>query len=192
MVPDLKKVFSDSVKDLLNKECYFIGDYVKKLPLKFCREIVNEIGEDRVANALLAFYEYDFNVVIVDFGTAITFDLVTKDGLYDGGIIMPGISLASESLTKATAKLPKVAFRDKPNLIGKSTNQAIESGIYNLYDSAISGIIEKIAKEWQRDFKVVFTGGVGGVFMHNSSKDSSYDEFVTLKGLNYFNKKFLN
>jgi pantothenate kinase, type III len=164
VVPNLNKVYSDLFADGFACECYFVKDYIEKFPLKINIQNIEELGDDRIINSLAAYRKFQENVIILDFGTAITFDVVTSESGYVGGVIYPGISLASEYLAVATAKLPKVELKVTEEVTGKNTIHAIESGIYNGYMAMIEGLLNRLKQEHGEDFKIIATGGMGEFF----------------------------
>jgi type III pantothenate kinase len=131
-----------------------------KVPLKNNYRNPRQVGQDRLVCAYAAKHLYGPPAIIVDFGTAITFDVISKQGSYEGGIIVPGIRLSAESLYKKTALLPKVSsIRGPKTLIGKDTRESILSGIFFGYGSMCCGLIDRIAKGIKGKSKVIVTGG---------------------------------
>ena len=123
--------------------------------------------------------------IVVDFGTATTFDVISKDGNYEGGVIAPGINLSLEALYMAASRLPRIGI-DEPYykaVIGKNTKDSMKSGIYWGYISLIEGIIEKIKKETKTNNIVIATGGLSNLFSKDSSAIEIVDEDLTVKGL---------
>ena len=150
VVPALEECYRSLAKEFAS-ECLFVKDLVDKLPFKISIYNQDELGEDRIVNAVMGFSIYNDDVIIVDFGTALNFDIVTKEEGYIGGVIYPGIGLAADYLAEKTAKLPHVALRKTEHVVGKDTVQAIESGLYNGYDAVIAGMIDKIKTEHKRE-----------------------------------------
>ena len=119
-----------------------------------------EVGDDRIINAIASVNKYDSPLIIIDFGTATTFDVVNNDGAYAGGLICPGINLSLNSLSQGTALLPLIEFKKSDKIIGKSTIGAMESGIYWGYVSLIEGIVNRLKNENEcHSAKVIATGG---------------------------------
>ncbi|HCR85197.1 MAG TPA: pantothenate kinase, partial [Alphaproteobacteria bacterium] len=130
VVPQVKYEFTKFCKEYLNKKPVFISDIKDKLKLKIRIEKPEELGADRIVNSLAAQHIYKRTpLVIIDLGTATTFDVVDKNGGYIGGIIAPGINLSLDALQKAAAKLPKITVTKTKNIIGKNTVTAMQSGI---------------------------------------------------------------
>ncbi|MGQ9859204.1 MAG: type III pantothenate kinase [Thermodesulfobacteriota bacterium] len=143
-----------------------------------------EVGADRIVNAVAAYEKYRQAVIVVDFGTATTFDLISLQGEYLGGAIAPGIGVASEALFQRTAQLPKVEFAKPPSVIGKNTVSSIQSGLFWGYVGLVDGIVERLKKEQEgRPVRVVATGGLASVIAAESSTIEEVDEFLLLEGM---------
>ena len=150
----------------------------------------SELGTDRIVNAIAAVDEYKAPLVVIDFGTATTFDIIDSDGTYKGGLICPGIKLSIKSLNSDTAQLPLVDLKRTSAVIGRDTKSAIESGIYWGYVSLVEGLIEKIQSEMGlEEFTVVGTGGLSHIFREDIKKINYFNDDLTLKGLYSINKK---
>ncbi len=179
MTSKLEMLFNKlSIKTVLLK------DLRSKIKLNTLIQNKNSIGEDRIVNVFFAKKSFEKSTIIVDFGTATTFDVLDKDGNYAGGIITPGIDISLMSLKKNTAKLPLVRFKKVDNIVGITTEQAIQSGFFWGYICMIKGLIEKIQLEKRTKFKVILTGGNSNFFKGIFGKDVLIDEFFTSKGLN--------
>ncbi len=152
-----------------------------------------DAGADRLVNAICAWYQWECGLVIVDFGTAITFDCVTAQREYLGGAIFPGIGISMEALSGRTAKLPQIDIsQPSPVVIGKDTRQAMKSGVMNGFGSMIDGMIEKIKAEMGGDpqeIKVVATGGMARVISSFTDCFDEIDTELTLKGLELIYRK---
>ena len=118
-----------------------------------------KVGQDRIVNAVAAFHKYKTGLIVIDFGTAVTFDCVSKKGEYLGGLIMPGIELSIQSLYEKTALLPKITLRPTKNLIGRSTEESMRAGILFGLGAACDGLITKYSKILGRPLLVIATGG---------------------------------
>lgn len=141
----------------------------------------SEIGSDRLVNAVAAFKKYGGGVIVIDFGTATTFDYVDSEGAYCGGMITPGIAISNEALYQWTSKLPRVDIIKTDSVIAKSTTQAIQSGVYHGYVGMVKHLIEKMRAEAGKINKVVATGGLASLVV--SELDISVDKYLTLEGL---------
>ncbi|MEM6810975.1 MAG: type III pantothenate kinase [Pseudomonadota bacterium] len=155
----------------------------KNVGLKIHTDHPEQVGADRLVNAVAVVHEYNQPTIIVDFGTATTFDVVDGEGNYFGGVISPGINLSLKALGEAAANLPTLKV-EKPNaVIGKNTVDAMQSGIYWGYIGLIEGNIDRIQKEIGQDCTIVATGGLAPLFAENTDYLKIIDPDLTLKGL---------
>ncbi|HZU42538.1 MAG TPA: type III pantothenate kinase [Terriglobales bacterium] len=142
-----------------------------------------EVGADRIVNSVAAFEKYGGPCVVVDFGTATTFDAVSKKGEYLGGVICPGIGISAEALFERTARLPRVDIRKPPRIIGSNTVGSLQSGLYYGYLGLVDGILQLLLRELGADAKVVATGGLASLIGTGSKYISAVDDHLTLDGL---------
>ena len=176
-----------SLKSLCRK--YFdcdplvIGDDGVELGIEVLVDRPEEVGADRLANAVAAHERYVGPLIVLDFGTATTFDVVDADGNYCGGVITPGINLSLEALHQAAAKLPRVAVTRPKGVVGKGTVEAMQSGIYWGYVSLIEGLVERIQGEFGAPMKVIATGGLAPLFLAATETIEHADLDLTLRGL---------
>jgi type III pantothenate kinase len=163
-----------------------IGNKDIDLGIKINIDQPNQAGADRLVNAVAARDLYDLPAIILDFGTATTFDLVGKGGSYDGGIIAPGVNLSAEALYLAAARLPRLAVEpweaDMP-IIGKDTMSAMRSGILWGYASMVEGLIGRLRRDYGAQLPVIATGGLASLFADHVASISIVDPDLTLKGL---------
>jgi len=155
----------------------------------------HQVGSDRIANAVGAYKKYKSNCIVLDFGTATTFDIVTKGGIYNGGIIAPGVDLSLKSLASSADQLPFFSITKQKKIIGKNTIEALRSGFYWGYSGLINSIILKIEKETKKKFKIIFTGGYADLFKTSIQKPFAVDKNITIRGIIEIykeNKKYLN
>jgi type III pantothenate kinase len=143
----------------------------------------DEVGADRLLNALAAHHRYAGPLVVVDFGTATTFDVVDAEGAYLGGVICPGINLSIEALHQAAARLPRIGIGRPQSVIGRSTIPAMRSGIYWGYVGLIEGLLARIEGEFGAPLKAIATGGLAPLFAEGTGKLSVIDPDLTLDGL---------
>ena len=141
------------------------------------------VGADRIANAVAAKELYGAPALVIDFGTATSFDVVSSSGCYEGGVIAPGPRTALESLVRNTSKLPHIELTWPKTVIGKNTVACMQSGIVVGYVSLVDGLIDRILAEMGEVKQVIGTGGLGRLFVEHSSRISMYDPYLTLKGL---------
>ena len=143
----------------------------------------SEAGADRLVNAVGAHVAYSGALLVVDSGTATNFDLVAADGAFEGGIIAPGINLSMQALHQAAARLPRVAIRRPPKVIGTDTVGAMQSGIFWGYVGLIEGLIDRVKEEYAAPLTVVATGGIASLFEGATSKIDRFDPDLTIRGL---------
>ncbi|WP_419901616.1 type III pantothenate kinase [Kiloniella sp.] len=142
-----------------------------------------QAGADRLVNAVAGYNRYGGDLIMIDFGSATTFDIVGTDGAYEGGIIAPGVNLSVDALYMATAKLPRIDIRRPQNVIGKATIPAMESGIFWGYISMVEGMVKRIKDEYAKPMTVVATGGLAQLFIKATDVIDHIDKDVTLRGL---------
>ncbi|MBN9561634.1 MAG: type III pantothenate kinase [Alphaproteobacteria bacterium] len=142
-----------------------------------------EVGADRLLNSLAAHRQFGGPLVIVDFGTATTFDVVEKDGGYIGGVIAPGINLSIEALHQAAARLPRIGIGRPQAVIGRGTVAAMQSGVYWGYVGLVEGLITRIRAEHGGPLRVVATGGLAPLFSEGTTMIEAIEPDLTLDGL---------
>jgi type III pantothenate kinase len=145
----------------------------------------SEAGADRLVNAIGAHVAYPGDLIVIDSGTATTFDVIGADGGFEGGVIAPGINLSMEALHNAAAKLPRVAIqRPRGNIaIGKDTVAAMQSGVFWGYIALIEGLVARIKAEWDKPMTVVGTGGVASLFHGATHAIDHFDPDLTIRGM---------
>ena len=151
-----------------------------------------QVGSDRIANAVGVYKKYKTNCIVLDFGTATTFDVVTKNGGYNGGIIAPGVSLSLRSLVKSADQIPIFSLKKQKKIIGKNTVEALRSGFYWGYSGLINNIILKIEKETGKKYKIIFTGGYSDLFKTSILRKFTIDKNITIVGIIEIFKKNIN
>lgn len=142
-----------------------------------------EVGADRLLNSLAAHYHYQGPLIVIDFGTATTFDIVDADGSYLGGVISPGINLSIEALHQAAARLPRIGIGRPQAVIGRDTVSAMQSGMFWGYVGLIEGIVGRIRGEYEGEMKVIATGGLAPLFSEGTTVIERIDPDITLEGL---------
>ena len=143
----------------------------------------SEAGADRLVNAVGASLAYPGDLLLIDSGTATTFDIVAADGGFEGGLIAPGINLSLQALHEAAAKLPRIAIQKPEHVIGKGTVEAMQSGVFWGYISLIEGLVARIKAEWGKPMTVVGTGGVASLFEGATDSIDHFDSDLTIRGL---------
>ncbi|MBV8206306.1 MAG: type III pantothenate kinase [Acidobacteria bacterium] len=154
-----------------------------KTGISVLQETPRELGADRLVNSVAAFEKHGGPVVIVDFGTATTFDVVTERAEYIGGAIAPGLGISADALVQRTAKLPRVDIRPPAHVIGTNTTSHLQSGLYYGYLGLVDGILERMLAELGRPAKVVATGGLAALIGPGSQYITEIDDLLTLDGL---------
>ena len=142
-----------------------------------------QIGSDRIANAVGVYKKYKSNCIVLDFGTATTFDVVTKNGIYNGGIIAPGVNLSIKSLSSSAYLIPSFSIKKQKKIIGKNTIEALRSGFFWGYSGLINNIISKIEKETKKKYKIIFTGGYSDLFKSSITRSFTIDKNITIDGI---------
>jgi type III pantothenate kinase len=142
-----------------------------------------DVGTDRIANGVAAYEKYQESCIVIDFGTATTFDFISKKGEYMGGSIAPGLLISVEALFQRASKLPRVEVVKPKEVVGKNTVQSIQSGIFYGYVGLVDGIVRRIQKENRVRSRVIATGGLAPLIASESSVIEEADEFLTLEGL---------
>ncbi len=182
VVPALTGVLSEALKEFKHGEPLLVSCKIKT-GLKFKIPNPEELGSDRIANAVAAYDLYKGPVAVVDFGTATTISVVGKDANYIGGTIMPGIGLMNESLAKGTSKLFEVTLSHHGPALGIDTDECIQSGLFYGTAGATERILREIEKEIGFRLKVVLTGGYGGMISKFLSRKFNLRPYLTLEGL---------
>jgi type III pantothenate kinase len=170
-------------------EPYVVGSKNCPIGIDVFLDTPSEVGADRLVNAVAGYKQYGADLVIVDFGTATTFDVVGENGSYHGGVIAPGINLSVKALQDAAARLPTIEIDIPPSVIAKNTVHAMQSGIYWGYISLIEGICARIQSEWNKPMKVIATGGLCTLFAKGTSYIEITDQNLTIMGLSYIYEK---
>ncbi|MEJ0072269.1 MAG: type III pantothenate kinase [Pseudomonadota bacterium] len=166
-----------------NTQPLVVGEPSVKLGIKALIDHPDEVGADRLVNAVAAQERYGGPLIIVDFGTATTFDLVDGGGNYAGGVIAPGINLSLKALYMAAAKLPRVEIRRPQRAIATNTINAMQSGIFWGYIGLIEGIVARMRAEAEAELPVIATGGLAPMFAGATNAITSVDSDITLRGL---------
>ena len=181
VVPRLEEIISNAIKKFFNGKIFIFGNNVEA-KIEVALKNKKEVGADRLINAVAAYKEFGENLIIIDFGTATTFDVVGKNGQYLGGVISPGINLSLKALHEMTAKLPKITLEKQESVIGKNTVEAMNSGVYFGYISLVEGLISRIEKELKTTTAKIITGGLAEIFKEELSF-AYHRPDLTLQGL---------
>ncbi len=182
VVPDLDEVLTTTSRKYFSCEPLFVGPGVKTgMPILY--ENPREVGADRIVNAVAAMARYGAPVIVLDFGTATTFDVVGPGGEYLGGVIAPGLGVSAEALFNKAARLHRVDMRKPSAVIGRSTEQSIRSGLFYGYAALVEGMVRRIRSELGEDAPVVATGGLAPIFEPEMDFLREIDPRLTLEGL---------
>ncbi len=160
-----------------------VGEPAVRLGVEAKVDRPQEVGADRLVNALSAHRRYGGPAIVVDFGTATTFDVIDDEGNYNGGVIAPGINLSLQALHMAAARLPRVDLKRPDKVIGRTTVTCMQSGVYWGYIGLIEGIVQRIRAEWGAPLKVIGTGGLVPLFAEATTVFDHVDVELTLHGL---------
>jgi len=166
----------------MNIEPLVIGENAK-LGIDIRISKPTEAGADRLVNAIGAHLVYPGDLLLIDSGTATTFDIVAADGAFEGGLIAPGINLSLQALHEAAAKLPRIAIQKPDRVIGRDTVTAMQSGVFWGYIALIEGLVDRIKTEWGAPMTVVGTGGVASLFEGATTSIDRFDPDLTIRGL---------
>jgi type III pantothenate kinase len=182
VVPTILGTITNAINTYFNVDSTVVGPGIKSgMPILYHNP--KEVGADRICNGVAAFEKYKGSVIVVDFGTATTFDCISEKGEYMGGTITPGLLISAEALYREASKLPRVEIIKPENVIGKTTVESIQSGIVYGYAGLVDGIVANIREEMKTNPGVIATGGSASLISTESKAIESVDEFLTLKGL---------
>lgn len=168
--------------------CYEIKSLPLKKIIKIKVDSFKQLGSDRIANAIGSYILFKTNCLIVDFGTATTFDIIKKPGVYRGGVIAPGIKLSIMNLNKYTSALPLFKLKIKNKSYGSNTKDALNAGFLWGYQGLINNIINKITKSFRCNFKIILTGGYSEMLSRFITKKPYIDQNITIKGIMHIYK----
>ena len=191
VVPETLFNLKTLCRTYFDAEPMIIGDPSVDIGVGILVNEPDEVGADRLVNAASAHWRYGGPLIVVDFGTATTFDIVDGEGNYFGGVIAPGINLSLDALHMAAAKLPRVAVQRPETVIGKRTISAMMSGVYWGYIGLIEGLLSRIQTEFGSPMTVVATGGLATLFAEATEAIQHLDPDLTLRGLAEIHKRHL-
>lgn len=183
VVPDALFNLQSLCRRYFKTDPLIVGDAGVKLGVAVRLDRPDEVGADRLVNAVSAHALYPGDLILIDFGTATTFDVIDDTGAYMGGVIAPGINLSLDALHRAAAKLPRIGIKRPPSVIGKATVPAMQSGVYWGYISLIEGLVARITGEIGRKPVVIATGGLAPLFADATTVIDHLDPHLTVRGL---------
>lgn len=182
VVPTLTGALEKLSRQYFGFKPYVVGPGIKT-GMSIQYDNPKEVGADRIVNAVAGFEKHHCALIIVDFGTATTFDYVNKRGEYCGGAIAPGLMISMEALFQKASKLPRVEIAKPPAIIAKNTVNSMQAGIYYGYVGLVDGIVTRMKGEGKDNARVIATGGLAGLIAPESATIEEVDEYLTLDGL---------
>ncbi len=183
VVPKYERTLKIYLKKNYNIHLYEIKEKIIKKIVKLNIKNKNQVGSDRIANAAGVYKIYKSNCIVLDFGTATTFDIVNKNGNYNGGVIAPGVNLSIKSLVKSADQIPSFSVSVPRKIVGKNTLEALHSGFYWGYSGLVNNIINKIEYETKKKYKIIFTGGYADLFKTSINKNFTVNKNITILGI---------
>lgn len=182
VVPPLMPALEDMTRRYFETDPLVVGPGIKTgMPIKF--ENPREVGADRIVNAVAAFHFYGGPVIVVDFGTATTFDVINEQGEYIGGAIAPGIGISTEALFQRAAKLPRIELIKPRHVIAKNTVNGMQAGVIYGFVGQVDGIVNRMKQELGANACVVATGGLAELIAQDAVTIDKVDQLLTLEGL---------
>jgi len=182
VVPPLLNTMEGMAREYFRLQPYIVGPGIRTgMPIQY--DNPREVGADRIVNAVAAYSKYRQSLIVVDFGTATTFDFISERGEYQGGAIAPGVGISAEALFQKTSKLPRVEFARPPQVIAKNTVSSMQAGLYYGYVGLVDGIVARMKDEAQSRPVVVATGGLASLIGPASRTIDAVETLLTLEGL---------
>ena len=182
VVPDWNAVLAATARKTFGHEAIFVAPGIKTgLPILY--ENPHEVGADRIVNAVAAVHRFGAPVLVLDFGTATTFDVVGPKGEYLGGVIAPGVGISAEALFQRAARLMRVDVKKPARIIGKNTEESVQAGLFHGYVALVEGVVRRLRAERGGEAPVVATGGLATVFRDELTFLAAVDPHLTLLGL---------
>ena len=188
VVPPLTDVMVEAIRHAFAREPVVVGPGTKTgIAVKY--EVPRDVGADRIVNAVAAFERYHAGVIVVDFGTATTFDCVSPKAEYLGGVIVPGVQVSLDGLLARAAKLTRIEVAAPPHVIGRNTTHSLQSGIVHGYAALVDGLVGKLELELEFPCQIVGTGGLARLIAPFTDRLTAVDENLTLDGLRILHER---
>jgi type III pantothenate kinase len=182
VVPQLTDVMVSAIRQALGREPLIVGPGLKTgMPVLY--DNPHDVGADRVVDAIAAYARYQSGVIVVDFGTATTFNCVSPKGEYLGGVIVPGVKVSLEGLMQSAAKLRPVELTAPPRVLGRNTTHALQSGVIHGYAAMVDGLVDRLVEELGFPCRVIATGGLSSLIGKHATRIEELDPNLTLEGL---------
>lgn len=182
VVPPMLDTIDELCRRYFKLTPYVVGPGMKTgMPIQY--DNPREVGADRIVNAVAAYARYRCGMIVVDFGTATTFDVISADGCYQGGAIAPGVGISADALFSRASKLPRVEFARPERLVAKNTESSMQAGIFFGYVGLVEGIVSRMSKELPQPPRVVATGGLARSIAEATDCIDQIEPFLTLEGL---------
>ena len=188
VVPPLTDVMVEAIRHAFAREPVVVGPGLKTgIAVKY--ESPRDVGADRIVNAVAAFERFHSGVIVVDFGTATTFDCVSPKAEYLGGVIVPGVQVSLDGLLARAAKLSRIEIAAPPKVVGRNTTHALQSGIVHGYAALVDGLVGKLERELDFPCEVLATGGLARLIAPHTERLRNVDEHLTLDGLRLLHER---
>lgn len=184
VVPELNRSYHRVCKRLFSLEPLEIS-HASRISIAINYTDLKQLGVDRIVNTEAAFHEYGPGCIVVDIGTAATFDVLNHEGCFDGGLIAPGVGTTIKALAEAASNLPEIVFEMPDDLVAKDTANAIKSGFYYGWISMVEGICERIEALYGREFSIILTGGFAVKMREGFKREIVIDPDLTMRGIKY-------
>lgn len=189
VVPKIMHSFTNSIRKFIHKEPILVGPGIKT-GISVKTENPKKVGADRIVDLAGCYYNYGGNALVIDFGTATTYDYISKDGVFKYGVTAPGIGITAEALSEKCAKLPEIEIKKCDTVLASETITSMQAGIFFGYLGSVEYIIKKFKEELdQEEMLVVATGGLGKLISQNTDLIDIYDRDLTFKGLKFIYEK---
>ena len=182
VVPSMMYSFNNGIRKYFNTEPYIVGPGIKT-GIAIHTDNPKEVGADRIVDAVAAYYIYGGPVLIIDFGTATKYDVVSENGVFEVGITSPGIKICADALWKEAAKLPEIEIKKPDSILAKNTITSMQAGLVYGYIGQVEYIVNKVKEEMNMDMKVIATGGLARIIYGETKVIDIYDRDLTFKGL---------